>query len=240
MADKSESNINKPTIMAVGAHHDDNELMGGTFLKFVQAGWRVVSVVMTNGVYIQGKVSPQHTAIREKESCDAAALLGIEHAFLRIQEGSLIDTESARMALLETLRTYRPKLVITHPPEDYHLDHMTANRITLAAVHWSWNPCVNCTLPVIPMPKLYYSDAWFVPFTADEYVDISDVVERKLEALSCHKSQLSTIGRATGDMVDLARHISRTRGVEAGVEYAEAFRLAPTTGSVRLRPLLGQ
>ncbi len=89
------------------------------------------------------------------------------------------------------------------------------------------------------MAKLYHCDAWFLPFEPDEYVDISEVIDIKLEALGCHESQLSNCGRSEGDMVDMARQQSSNRGIEAGVKYAEAFRLVPNLGSVRLNGMLG-
>ena len=68
-------------------------------------------------------------------------------------------------------------------------------------------------------------------------MDISEVIDLKLDMLRCHKSQ---IGQSSGeDMVEQARIQSRTRGLVAGVAYAEAFRLVPNLGSVRLSSLLG-
>ena len=71
-----------PTIMAVGAHHDDNELVAGTLALHKRAGWRVVSVVMSDGMYIAGKAAKEHITIRDKESLRAAELLGAECVFL--------------------------------------------------------------------------------------------------------------------------------------------------------------
>jgi hypothetical protein len=39
--------------------------------------------------------------------------------------------------------------------------------------------------------------------------------------------------------VDMARRQSRNRGIEAGVKYAEGFRLVTNMANVRLSPLLG-
>ena len=93
--------------------------------------------------------------------------------------------------------------------------------------------------PPCPGPKLYYCDGWFVPFTPDEYVDITKFVELKRDMLGCHKSQLTPCNPAEDNMLDMAVLQSRVRGVEAGVRYAEAFQLVPNLGSVRLCNLLG-
>jgi N-acetylglucosamine malate deacetylase 1 len=227
------------TIMAVGAHHDDNELVAGTLARHREAGWRVVSVVMTNGVYIAGKVSESHVAIRENESREAAKLLGSVCVFLRFPEGNFQPTDESKLALVREIRKYKPSIILTHPPRDYHLDHMNTSRCVYEAAMMAWNPCVLQDLPTCPNPKLYYSDAWFVPFDPDEYVDITKYIDLKVQMLCCHKSQLSTAGMCEGDMVDHARQQSRIRGIQAGVKYAESFRLMTNMGSVRLSPLLG-
>ena len=62
------------TIMFVGAHHDDNELMAGTMALHLEAGWRVVSVVVTNGRWGRGTVCDENIEIRNDESRAAAKL----------------------------------------------------------------------------------------------------------------------------------------------------------------------
>lgn len=229
------------TLMAIGAHHDDNELVAGTLALHASAGWRIVSVVMTDGCWIRGRASPDHVAIREAESLAAAKLLGIETAFLRLPEGNLECASLAqRNAVIELLRQHRPHLVITHPPRDYHADHEATSRIVEQAVMQCHNACVATSAPPCSVPPLlYYSDAWFVPFEPDEYVDVGGHMDLKLRMLECHRSQLPADGISQeGDMLDLARLQSRVRGVEAGVRYAEAFRIAPGIGRVRRSCLL--
>ena len=227
----------RPTIMAVGAHHDDNELVAGTLALHKKGGWRVILVVMSDGMYIAGKAAKEHVAIRDKESLGAAELLGAECVFLHFDEGHLQANDEIRISLMKQIRKYAPQIVITHPDHDYHLDHMNTSRCTLEAVHLSWNPCVEPQLPACAMPKLYYCDAWFVPFEADEYVDISEFIDLKLDMLGCHESQVDQVSGES--MIEQARIQSRNRGLEAGVAYAEAFRLVPNLGSVRLSQFLG-
>jgi LmbE family N-acetylglucosaminyl deacetylase len=66
------------TLMVVGAHHDDNELNAGTIARHVEAGWRVVSVVMTNGRFSRDEVDDATIDVRNGESRAAASLLGGE------------------------------------------------------------------------------------------------------------------------------------------------------------------
>lgn len=227
-----------PTIMAVGAHHDDNELFAGTLARHQEAGWRVVSVVTTNGVWIRGKGSPEHTAIREAESLAAAKLLGMECEFPRFPEGDLQVTAGTRDGLVALVRKHSPRVIVTHPPRDYHWDHMQTSELTRQVVYQCGSMLVLPEVSPCAPPKLYYCDSWFVPFDPDEYIEVTDHLDLKLEMLACHKSQLAPEGPQEGDMIDLARVQSRHRGIEAGVKYAEAFRLATNIGSVRMSNLL--
>ncbi len=238
---KTEQSASGPkTIMAIGAHHDDNELIAGTLARHKEAGWRVISVVMTDGMYIAGKVAYEHAKIRENESLEAAKILGMECVFLKLAEGNLDSDSDTQILLLEQIRKYAPQIVVTHPPRDYHSDHMNTSRCTLEAVLKAWSLGVHTEHPPCTTPKLYYYDAWFVPFSPDEYVDITKFIDLKRDILCCHKSQLVACGPADDNMLDMAILQSRGRGIEAGVHYAEAFRLVPNLGSQRLCNLLGQ
>jgi N-acetylglucosamine malate deacetylase 1 len=227
------------TVLVIGAHHDDNELVGGTLIKYVKAGWRVVSVVMTDGKFSDGKASDKNIAIREKESLAAAKVLGIECVFLHFSEGDFQPTDQARKTLLEQIRRYTPKIVITHPPKDYHIDHMNVSKVTHDAILQVFNPCIKTESAPCETPKLYYCDAWFIPFVPVEYVDISDLIDLKGNALRCHKSQLNIGTDKEEVMIDMSLNSDRARGIEAGVRYAEAFRLEPNLGTVRLSKCLG-
>ena len=88
---------------------------------------------------------------------------------------------------------------------------------------------VNPDAPTRPQfPELL--DEGFEPFEiprmwmpswedADTFVDITDTVELKIQALRCHKSQI-------GDwpVDDFIRERAHQRGESAGMEYAESFR----------------
>lgn len=221
----------KRSIMAIGAHHDDNELIAGTLSLHKSMGWNIISVVVTDGQWIRGKVAPEHVKIREAESVEAAALLGMQCVFLRLPEGQLQCSNAERRIIIEEIRKHQPEIVVTHPPHDYHIDHEMTSRVVEAAVAQSSNACVVTeTVPCHARPILYYSDAWFESFEPDEYVDITEQMDLKLRMLSCHRSQLPLHGSEEGDMIDLARLQSRFRGVAAGVRYAEAFRIASRVG----------
>ena len=225
------------TLMLVGAHHDDNELMAGTIAKHVKAGWRVVSVVTTDGRHACGTVSQENVKIREAESRDAAELLGIEPVFLRFEEGGFRNTQEACRAVGEQIVKWAPDVIITHPPLDYHFDHMNTSECTRDATYLCGGYAREAGKD-FSMPRLYYSDAWFVQFEPQIYVDVSEYIELKAKSLACHVSQLPGGVPSEGDMIDHEKVRARFRGIEAGMKYAEAYRCAPKLAKTYTTELL--
>ncbi len=225
------------TILAIGAHHDDNEQFAGTLAHYKQAGWNIVSVVMCNGMYSAGQASEATIPVRDAESLAAAKLLGMTTVFLRLHEGDLANTQETRLKVIEAIRQHRPQIVITHPPRDYHSDHIATSQCVHDATLMCNSYAVLTASPACRQPRLYYCDTWFVPFEPDCYVDITEHIELKLQMMACHKSQLPP-KPVPGDTLDRMRLRSRMRGIEAGAEYAEAFRFVPRLGSVRTGLLL--
>ncbi len=227
------------TLMLVGAHHDDNELMAGTVARHRDAGWCVVSVVMTNGRCTPDGVSEENIERRNDESRAAAKLLGMESVFLGFREGDFAHTDASCRAMVETIRKHRPDVVITHPPRDYHADHMATSRSVEDAVHRAGCPGYDTEDPRHGGMLLYYNDPWTMPYQPDLYIDVSAHAELKRQALACHKSQLVGGVPTPGDMIDIEMNRSRQRGFESDCEYAEVFRFAPRPGAVRKVEVLG-
>jgi len=63
---------------------------------------------------------------------------------------------------------------------------------------------------------------------ADHFVDATGLVEKKIEAILCHKSQFTNVRREDGGPDKWIRDRMRTVGEKAGFEYAEGFRKLQT------------
>jgi LmbE family N-acetylglucosaminyl deacetylase len=79
-----------------------------------------------------------------------------------------------------------------------------------------------------------------VNFLPEEYVDISDDIEVKLDALSCHESQIKWMLKHDKiDFLEFVSVCSRFRGLQCGVKYAEGYRKCaawPRLNTKRLLP----
>ena len=174
---------------------------------------------------------PELAAIRESEARESAAKIGAELIWLGYPDEFLYPDHDTRMRFIEMIRQARPDLIITHAPNDYHQDHKTVSELVFVSSFIAAVPNVHTHSPTHPtIPPLYYMDTLAGnDFLPEEYVDISDTLETKLEMLRCHNSQLEWLGDYNGiDIQEFVTTVARFRGLQSGVKYSEAFRRAPT------------
>lgn len=141
------------------------------------------------------------------------------------------NNKEARDKVVDIIKEVKPDFIITHDPNDYMPDHTAVSRLVFDA-------SFAATLPNYPskaegaasLVPVYYMDTYTgVNFQPTEYVDISDFMEKKLEMLCCHESQI--VWLRDHDNIDfpaMVRTCSRYRGYQCGAEYAEAFRQCQT------------
>ena len=113
--------------------------------------------------------------------------------------------------------------VVFIPYPDRHIDH----RVIFDA------SVVACRPVGDSFPKIVYSyetlseTHWNVPgiepqFCPEVFVDISDFIERKIQALNAYKSQLINVDSRS---VEACKSLARFRGSQNGCKYAEAFKV---------------
>lgn len=224
-------------ILVIAAHPDDIEFgVAGSVARWTDEGVEVVYCIVTDGS--AGSNDP-NTDLKElinrrrHEQIEAAKIVGVHDVrFLGYADGTLEPTLELRRDLTRLIREVRPQRVIIMDPTsillqspefDYinHPDHRASGEAALYAVFPSAG-----TRPIFPellaegfephdVAELYM----FISEKEQEFVDISSTIERKIQSLLCHKSQL---GEDVGDMV---RRWSAEAGKTAGYAYAEGFRV---------------
>lgn len=217
-------------LLAVVAHPDDAELLcAGTLARAKRDGADVALCVLCRG----DKGQPQQRTIdnlgdvRRAEMEAAAEVLGALLFRGEIGDSELSDDVETRAALVGILRTFRPTLVLAHASNDYHVDHRTASQLAEVA---SWQSASNnrphLGEPLPAPPALWWLDTINMHgFQPQFFIDVSEHVELKQRMLACHKSQLSrSEDRDFTSLPDLMRNQYETRGRQASVAAAEAFR----------------
>lgn len=216
-------------VLAIGCHPDDMEInCAGTLAKCVARGDKVTVCHVANGNLGHEIIEPNELRnMRAKEAQNAGKLAGIEVVTcdvgdLMVYEGS----KTQRDLVVDVIRTAQPDFIITHAPNDYMPDHLAVSRLvfdaTFAASVPHYKTAVSGKSEVTP---LYYMDNLAgVNFIPTEYVDISEQIDKKLEMLECHISQLKWM--RDHDNIDFAEFVktcARYRGLQCGVQYAEGF-----------------
>jgi LmbE family N-acetylglucosaminyl deacetylase len=223
-------------VLAVVAHPDDAELLcAGTLARARNDGATIAIAVLCKGERGQPEVPiPDLGAVRRKEMTAAAQLLGAELFFGGVGDGTLTDDVATRRVLIEILRRFRTTLVLAHDAADYHADHQAAAKLVEATTWASASRGHETDSPSLPdPPALWIMDTvQMLGFEPGFYVDVSTHMELKRSMLRCHASQLAR-GADLPPLAETVELQARARGMQAGVEYAEAFRIAPLMKRVR-------
>jgi LmbE family N-acetylglucosaminyl deacetylase len=216
MDDTSNKDNQKVRVLVMLAHPDDPEFFcGGTIARWVSLGWEVSYLLFTRGDKGNDEVGADPEALaklRMKEQRAAADILGVKDVeFLDYPDGYLVPDLKLRQDLVRAIRIKRPQIVVTCDPTNYfpgaryinHPDHRAAGQATIDAVFPAagsglFFPEMMDSEGVQPhkVEQVYVSLAQL----PDTVIDVTRFVEKKIEALCQHKSQIK-------DMAQLAKRI---------------------------------
>ncbi len=196
------SQVNRALVIV--AHPDDADFIcAGTAMMMAEQGIEVTYMVLTNGD--KGNHNPEITrnqliAMRQIEQRAAADLCGVKQVlFMGEEDGFLKSTRELRKRVTREIRRIRPELIICTNPDRYlvgdgyinHPDHRNAGLVALEAI-----------FPAADNPMFYpdMANEGYAPHKisqlyvhgheeSDVEIDITPLVERKIEAILSHTSQ---------------------------------------------------
>ncbi len=245
-------------VLVIVAHPDDMEFMaGGTVCRMAQEGAKISELVITKGDRGSFELEGEDLARRRRrEAMSSAKVLGLESVFfLDYPDGMLADIRfnEIRERVMARIRHDRPNAIMTwdpFAPYETHPDHRITGMAATEAAGFSHLPLFHPDqLGRAARPPAVAKTYYFAkhPVNADHVVDISDQIERKIEALCCHRTQMEFL---LAGMVDTAKArsghaphgidpkdyrpvieaIVRKRdalvGKRIGASYGEQFRLS--------------
>jgi LmbE family N-acetylglucosaminyl deacetylase len=223
-------------VLAVVAHPDDAEMLcAGTLARAHSDGASIGIAVLCKGDRGQPEDPiPELGDVRREEMTVAARLLGAQLFFGDVSDGTLADDVAVRIDLTEIFRKFESTLVITHDPADYHPDHRAASEITQGASWYCASRGHETSSPPTPgPPALWFMDTvQMLDFDPGFYIDVTPYMDLKLAMLRCHESQLAR-GEELPPLAQTMELQARARGMQADVEFAEAFRIAPMMKRIR-------
>jgi LmbE family N-acetylglucosaminyl deacetylase len=219
--------------MFIFAHPDDIEFgCAGTAAQWAKAGSRVIYVVITDGnvgSHEDNMTREELAQLRRQEQTAAAKVVGAKCIFLGYNDGLLQPTLALRKELVRHIRTIRPNVVVCGDPTNFfpsdtyinHPDHRAAGQVALDAIFPAAE--MNLLYPDLLAEGLtgHKVNYVYINFTdkPNYYVDISETIDLKIEALRQHKSQL-------GDWnpEERIKNWAGETGKQVGFKYAERFR----------------
>jgi LmbE family N-acetylglucosaminyl deacetylase len=182
-------------------------------------------------------MNPQECAARRLEEAQAACkVLGATFypPIYPDMEASYSTIHLKKVAAV--VRLARPTILLTHTPQDYMEDHEIACKLAVSAAfaHGMPNLLSDPPVPVFMEPVTVYhaqpvgnATPLGEPVRPHLFVDETDVIDKKIEALACHASQKQWLDESQGQdsYLETAREMSRHVGQMSGkFAYAEGWR----------------
>jgi LmbE family N-acetylglucosaminyl deacetylase len=223
--------------LVVAAHTDDIEFScAGAVAKWTAAGDRVTYCIVTDGstgTQDRELMGERLAEVRRAESERAAAAAGVRDlVWLGYRDGYVEYTLDLRRDIAGVFRRLRPHRFLVQDPtptiEDRFVNHPDHRAVGLASLD------VSLSAGTTPghFPELLEEglepwrglrELWIMgPGSRPVAVDISATIERKIEALMCHRSQVGEDRESVGGWV---REWSAGLGARHGLAHAETFQV---------------
>lgn len=194
-------------ILAIGAHPDDIEFgCGGTLIKCAKAGHNVYLFVLTDGSF------GGEAKTRREEQKEAAKFMGAKELFWGgFRDTELIDNRELILKVDEIIHSLKPDTVFLNYDQDVHQDHRALAKAGVSATRYI-------------KEILFYEVPTTQHFEPDIFVNIQDVLNKKLELLKLHTSQIDRTKVENLTILESAQSCANFRGFQGRMKYAEGFK----------------
>ncbi|SKA31855.1 bacillithiol biosynthesis deacetylase BshB1 [Chitinophaga eiseniae] len=239
----------KLDILAIAVHPDDVELgCAGTLMIHAQQGMKVGVVDLT-----RGELGTRGTpALREQEAQAAAKVMGLEvRENLGLADGFFRNDTMEQMAIITAIRKYQPDIVLANAMDDRHPDHGRAGKLIADSCFLAGLRKVETAVDGVAQqawrPKQVFhflQDRYHEP---DFVVDITPVMERKLDAIKAFSSQFLTQKDnepqtyiSGSGFFESVVYRAKMLGKMVGVDYAEGYTSAKMIGIRNFADLINE
>lgn len=221
----------KRKILCFQPHADDTDIMaGGTIAKLIREGAKVIYVSTTDdriGTFDANFWPESLAKVRRAEQQEAAKILGVNRLeWLDYRDSEFLPTYEARGRFVELIRKHRPDIVMTTDPwlpYEAHPDHRYTGMIAYEA-------CLFASFPhAYPehlrnglKPHNVQAIAFFATNHPNTWVDVTDYVELKLQAIRAHRSQFEENWEMLAERIKAKM---KELGSEKGYKYCETFKV---------------
>lgn len=227
-------------IMAVAAHPGDGLFtMGAVLARQIQRGGEALLVNLSLGERGAPKdiPVPEYGEMQRTATEKAARLLGFDAVFVSYPDGEIPFTEESALRVCDTIREYRPEIVVTHWIGSGHKDHRNCHLIVRDAVFFAGLATLERIRPGHSVSKIFFADNWedATNFMPDSYLDIDPVYENWLQACDFYPMWRGQTGFFR--YKDYYSSLAVMRGCLSGFRYAAALMADESQRARRLESL---
>ncbi|KPK97032.1 MAG: hypothetical protein AMJ95_11285 [Omnitrophica WOR_2 bacterium SM23_72] len=194
-------------ILAIGAHPDDIEFgCGGTLIKYAQRGHNVFLLVLSNGSFGGDPKTRQVEQERAAEFIRAGELF-----WGGFRDTEILNSREVILKIEEVIHKVGPDIVFLNYSEDVHQDHRSTAEAGISATRYI-------------REVLFYEVPTSQHFEPDIFVDIQEVLDKKMELLKIHSSQVDKTKIENLTILESAQSCANFRGFQGRVKFAEGFK----------------
>lgn len=213
-------------ILVVAPHADDEIIgCGATIAKLVKEGNNVYVIIATNA----HKGAPELYNADDIEKVRREALLA--HKYLGIKDTFFMDFPAPALnafpeykisnSVSEIINKIQPEILYIPFPSDLHQDHKAIYRASLVAARPQGEYSVKEIYCYETLSETEWGPYQENAFAPNVFIDVTDVFEHKIEAMSFFKSQLKKFPHTRS--LETFEALAKYRGATIGVERAESF-----------------
>jgi LmbE family N-acetylglucosaminyl deacetylase len=228
----------QPRAFAIAAHPDDIEfMMAGTLILLGQAGYELHYMNIANGSCGTTAHTKQDIIrIRGREARLAAKVIGATHYPSFVEDIQILYEKELLARVAAVVRKVNPAILLVPSPEDYMEDHMTAARLAVTAAFCRGMTNFATLPPTAPVEEdvtIYHSmpaglrDRMRQRIAPEYFVDITEVLPHKRQALAQHKSQKEWLDVSQGMdayLITMEQQASEMGEMSGRFKYAEGWR----------------
>jgi N-acetylglucosamine malate deacetylase 1 len=221
-------------VLVIAAHPDDEVLgVGGTIKKHGMNGDEVFLCILSSHAGAR-KIKPDQKELTNQIK-RASKILGVrdiqQFDFPNIRMNTIPTIELVQ-AIEAAIIRFKPNIVYTHHGGDLNEDHRIIFSATMAAIRLpernSQEGLPRTMIKEVLTYEVLSSTEWAAPipslaFTPNIFVDITDTIDKKIDALKEYPETLLTPPHPRS--IETIHALATLRGSQAGLRYAEAFTL---------------
>ncbi len=205
-------------ILVIAPHPDDEVLgCGGAIARHSQKGDDVCLCIVTQAY--EPEWTREFIEKRPKEVENVCKILGIKKVFFLGFPTVKLDTipqKEINDKVSALIKEISPDVLYIPHSGDINKDHKIVFESALVAAR----PLASSVKKIISYETLSETE-WGSPFVPNLYVDISDTIKKKTEAMKSYESEVRDYPHPRS--IEIIESHAKKRGSEAGLRFAEAF-----------------